>query len=348
MAIGSSGAIFTANFSSGSISRVDPTTGTSATIITGVDWPQTDSEPRWKGLIAVTSTGVIYATTKDSIAANLVASAEVSAAVTPSAATTGDAVTLDLTGLPTGVVIDDSTVQSVWWGDDTVAFTSNAGTNTVTVNVPPGSGSVPLVLSLNGGNAVSAGNFTYATSPVPPAPIPSNSPAKVSASPGEASASISWQEPSSSGSFPVTHYQAVGSPSGSCLVAAPELSCEVSGLRNGQEYSFRVRALTGAGWGSWSVPVSVTPVAPAPSMLITGSRDGVEVVVEGVMTGMPREQVTPWVRFPGPHSYEPQPVVRSVSAAGDFTWRRETNKKTYVFFRAGDDVRSNRVIIPAR
>lgn len=183
--------------------------------------------------------------------------------------------------------------------------------------------------------------------PPPPPPMPASPPQDVTAAAGNGRATVSWAAPATRGSFPVTHYQASGSPSGSCLVAAPELSCEVSGLRNGQEYSFRVRALTGAGWGSWSVPVSVTPVAPAPTMLITGSRDGVEVVVEGVMTGMTREQVTPWVRFPGPHSYEPQAVVRSVSASGDFTWRRATNKKTYVFFRVGE-TRSNRIIIPAR
>jgi hypothetical protein len=39
--------------------------------------------------------------------------------------------------------------------------------------------------------------------------------------------------------------------------------------------------------------------------------------------------------------------VQTVSADGAFTWQRVTGKKTYVYFRAAD-VRSNRVIIPAR
>jgi hypothetical protein len=37
-----------------------------------------------------------------------------------------------------------------------------------------------------------------------------------------------------------------------------------------------------------------------------------------------------------------------VDAQGDFTWQRRTGKKIYVYFRGVDDVRSKRVIIPAR
>jgi hypothetical protein len=108
-----------------------------------------------------------------------------------------------------------------------------------------------------------------------------------------------------------------------------------------------VRALTGAGWGAWSAPVSVTPQPPAASMVITGSRDGDVIVVAGASTGMAGREATPWVRFPGPHSYEPESPVQRVSADGSFTWQRVTGKKTYVYFRSGD-ARSNRVIISAR
>jgi hypothetical protein len=329
---------------------VDPITGTSATIITGVVWTPSDTTG-WKGLIAVTSTGVIYATTKDSNAANLVASAEVSAAVTPSAATTGDAVTLDLTGLPNGVVIDDSTVQSVWWGDDTVAFTSNAGTNTLTVNVPPGSGSVPLVLSLNGGNAITAGTFTYVVDPPPAPPMPASAPLNVAVVAGDASAGVSWQLPASSGSFPISNYQVQSTPgSAGCLVPASSTACTIGALRNGSEYEVQVRALTGAGWGPWSDPVSVVPEppVPVPSMVIIGSRDGRAAVVDGATTGMVGQRLTPWVRLPGQNGYTPEVSARTVDAEGDFTWQRQANKKVHVYFRADDGVRSNRVIIPAR
>ena len=337
IAIGPSGAAFTANYSSNSISRVDPTTGTSDTILTGVSSTHG---------VVVTSTGVIYATTNAGFR-NLVASAEVSAGVSPSAGEAGDGVTVSLTGLPAGIVIDDSTVQSVWWGDDTVAFTPNAGTNTVSVNVPAGSGSVPLVLSLNGGNAITAGTFTY--QPPPPVPVPASAPTDVAVVAGDSSAEVLWGSPDSPGSFPVSNYQVRTTPgSTDCLVPASSTACMIGALRNGSDYEVQVRALTGAGWGAWSGPVSVVPQPPAPvrSMVITGSRDGRTAVVIGVTTGMVREQVTPWVRLPGQSGYAPGSGMRTVDASGEFTWQRQTTRKVYVYFRVGDDVRSNRVVIP--
>lgn len=133
-------------------------------------------------------------------------------------------------------------------------------------------------------------------------------------------------------------------------VVASELSCEISGLTNGADYAFRVRALTGAGWGAWSDPVSVVPQPPAParSIMIYGSRDGRFVVVRGETTGFVGASVTPWVRFGGPEGYVAGSGVRTVSDDGRFTWKRRANMETYVHFRAGDEMRSNRVIIAAR
>jgi hypothetical protein len=345
MDIGPSGAIFTSNYgdppgpTTSSISRVDPVTGASATILIGV--------PGTHGIV-VTSTGVIYATTNVGIR-NVVAAAEVSGGVSPTNAAAGAAVTLSLTTLPAGIVIDDSTVQSVWWGDDTVAFTPNAGTNTVSVNVPAGSGSVPIVLSLNGGNAITAGTFTYAAVPPPPPPVPASAPLDVAVVAGDSSADVSWQLPASSGSFLVTNYQVQSTPgSAGCLVPASSTACMIGALRNGSEYEVQVRALTGAGWGAWSDPVSVVPQppAPVPSILISGSRDGRQVQVDGVTTGLVGERLAPWVRLRGQSGYARGADTRTVDADGEFTWQRRANKKVYVYFRAGDDVRSNRVIIP--
>jgi hypothetical protein len=189
--------------------------------------------------------------------------------------------------------------------------------------------------------------FVAAPTPTPPSPpMPASAPLNVVAAAGDASAVVSWQPPASGGSFPATNYQVSGSPSGSCLVPVATLSCEVTGLRNGEGYSFRVRALTGAGWGAWSSPVSVTPDV-GKSILISGSRDEGSVVVSGMTTGLVGSEVMPWIRFPGPHRYEPGAGVQTVSDDGTFTWQRRTGKKTYVYFRADGDVRSNRVIIPA-
>ncbi len=60
------------------------------------------------------------------------------------------------------------------------------------------------------------------------------------------------------------------------------------------------------------------------------------------------QRLTPWVRLPGQSGYSPGVFVRRVNVAGEFTWQRQINKKVYVYFRASDDVRSNRVIIGPR
>lgn len=341
MDVGPTGAIFTANYFASSISRVDPTTGTGATILTGV--PQTHG-------IVVTSTGVIYATTNGAIK-NVVAAAEVSGGVSPTNASAGAAVTLSLTGLPAGIVIDDSTVQSVWWGDDTVAFTPNAGTNTVSVTVPAGSGSVPLVLSLNGGNAITAGTFTYASiPPPPPAPIPASAPLNVQASAGDSSASVSWVAPASPGSFPVSTYQASASPGGqTCLTTTT--SCTFTGLTNGTAYTFTVWALTGAGWSASSAPSNaVTPSAPVrASITITGVRSGGVISVSGTTTGFGMGGiVSPWTSKSGAAYISGREVL--VSMGGTFDWSRQASARATwrVYSTGSEGERSNTVLIARR
>lgn len=186
--------------------------------------------------------------------------------------------------------------------------------------------------------------------PPPPPPVPpqpASAPRDLTAIAQSARVTLNWQAPETNGTFAVTHYQVSGRPSASCLVPANELSCEVRGLQQRTDYSFRVRALTGAGWSPWSEPTSVVPLPIEPTIMITGSRDGATVMIEGVTTSMAGERVTPWIRFRGPHVYGPQSPVR-VRANGTFIWQSQTPKKMYVYFRAEGDVVSNRVIIPAR
>jgi len=109
---------------------------------------------------------------------------------------------------------------------------------------------------------------TTTGSPTPDPVFPPSAPLDVVGVPGNASAMVSWRPPASSGSFPVGQYQVVASPGGQgCLIAAPTLTCQVSGLTNGTTYTFTVRALNGAGWGPFSAPSApVTPggVTPPP------------------------------------------------------------------------------------
>jgi len=67
--------------------------------------------------------------------------------------------------------------------------------------------------------------------------------------------------------------------------------------------------------------------------------------VQGVSTGLVVRQVTPRVKLQGETSYQSGSGVRTISADGTFEWERRTDKKVYVYFTAGDGIRSNRVII---
>ena len=188
--------------------------------------------------------------------------------------------------------------------------------------------------------------------PIPPA-VPASPPREVQATAGDREVLVSWTPPATTGTFPITAYQVDDSTgNNSCLLnVAPgdPLSCVIEDLTNGTAYSFRVRALTGAGWGAWSdFTADVTP-EPGPSIMITGTREGKFAAVAGVATGLVGETLIPRLRFPGPHPYKDGEARPVVDDAGDFTWQRQTRKKVYVYFFTEDrELRSNRVIIRPR
>jgi hypothetical protein len=171
---------------------------------------------------------------------------------------------------------------------------------------------------------------------------------------GDAMASVSWTAPADPGSYPVTDYSVTASPGGgTCLVEAPARTCDIRGLTNGTSYTFRAKALNGAGWGPYSDPSNaVTPRGPAQgSIVITGSRGVVKgspgVIVTGTSTELGAGAILrPWLRFPGQTSYAKGTARVLVDASGAFTWQRRTGKVVYVYMQTEDaSLRSNRVII---
>ena len=260
-------------------------------------------------------------------------------------------ITVTVPNLASGFAMDDSTITSIsFGGTPATGLTAGAG-DTWTVTVPAGSGTVAVTVNFKGGRSSSAGDFTYSGSgPTPPAPTPASAPLDVTATGGDAAAAVTWKAPASSGDYPITTYKATSIPgSRICLVAAPALTCEVTGLTNGTTYTFTVEALTGAGWGATSSPSNaVTPTAPPrPTITITGSRDGKRTVVTGTSTELAGKTLRPWIRFPGQTSYTEGIASITPSAEGRFTWSRKTGKKAYVYI-AHEETRSNTVIIPAR
>lgn len=200
--------------------------------------------------------------------------------------------------------------------------------------------------------------FDVTASPTPPSPSPSvfapGQPLGLTAVAGDAMASVSWTAPADPGSYPVTDYSVTASPGGgTCLVEAPARTCDIRGLTNGTSYTFRAKALNGAGWGPYSDPSNaVTPRGPAQgSIVITGSRGVVKgspgVIVTGTSTELGAGAILrPWLRFPGQTSYAKGTARVLVDASGAFTWQRRTGKVVYVYMQTEDaSLRSNRVII---
>ena len=118
--------------------------------------------------------------------------------------------------------------------------------------------------------------------------------------------------------------------------------------------------LVGAAASSAATPADSAIISPAEdiTIVISGSRDGREVKVEGGVSGMEAyAQVRPMIKLPGETVYTtgrdyvdllPPP---DGAAAGDtqFNWKRKTNKKIYVYFRTiNGEFQSKRVIIAAR
>ena len=225
-------------------------------------------------------------------------------------------------------------VDSVTFGTTAAAISRDDSTSlTATVpNLAPGTYTVTVSAV---GGTTTAGTYTVTNSPTPQAP---GAPTSVIAEAGNASATVAWQAPGSPGSYPVTSYQVEASPGGqSCLTSA--LTCTVAGLANGTSYTFEVRALSGAGWGPWSSPSNpVTPsAAPAPSILITGTREGRRVTVTGSTTGFGMGgMVTAQVRTERAAPFVARSTVL-VDVDGDFNWSRQValRKTLWVYFTGG-------------
>lgn len=310
-----------------------------------------------QGSIAAASNGVFWVSNISFDRVSAIARVGASD-ISPATAAPGSPVSFTITPQTANLPVTTATVESVTFGTTTVTGWDSMG-NTFTGVAPAGSGTVDVTVNLNGGQQINAGTFTLQPDPTPTPVFPPSAPTGVQAEAGDASVIVSWQAPESTGSFPITTYQVQGMPAGGCLVPASQLTCEVSALTNGTEYSFRVRALNGAGWSSYSSPSErVTPVAPqppvTPSILIEGTRGMVRdrpgIIVTGVTIGVSRDMnLKPWTRFPGQGSFTKGRAVIAPDQDGQFTWQRRTGEAVVVSIRSEDgSVRSNRLRIPVR
>ena len=93
-------------------------------------------------------------------------------------------------------------------------------------------------------------------------------PTNYQATAGDGSIALAWDTPAVSGA--IYSYDIEYTPSGSATeivnTGNTDTTYTLTGLTNGTEYEVKVRALNGAGQGSWTAPVLVTPAAPAQSL----------------------------------------------------------------------------------
>lgn len=262
----------------------------------------------------------------------------------PASLQVGATTTLTTTGGTTGQTVVYSASPA---GVCTVAgdqlITVGPGTCTVGATMPGDS----IYFPVNAPDVnVAASNF------VPPGPParPASPPLSVTAEIVDSTALVTWREPASQGDFPITHYQVLSQPSGGwCLVSAPTLSCQVSDLTGGQTYEFEVRALTGAGWSSWSQPSNpvTVPDGPDGSIVITGSREGNRIKVTGSVTGLGVDAVLrPWVRLRGQTEFTQGRARIVADELGEFTWSRRAGRVAQVYVATLDARETSNVVRP--
>lgn len=179
--------------------------------------------------------------------------------------------------------------------------------------------------------------------PPAPAPVPATAPTSVQAVAGDTTAVVTWSPPPSSGSYAISTYLVTSTPdSRTCLTTTT--GCTMTGLRNGVPYTFTVQALTGAGWSPASQPSPAVIPTPERIIVISGTRQGRSVAIQGATQGLSGEQLAVMTRVTGERSFAERGSVFP-NSRGAFSWTTSTGKTLHVYVQ-GPDLRSNRITIP--
>ena len=111
-------------------------------------------------------------------------------------------------------------------------------------------------------NAVGTGSPSSPSNSVTPATVP-DSPTALTATPGNTQATISFTPPVNNGGSPITGYTATSNPGGFTGTSTSS-PVTVSGLTNGQSYTFTITATNAIGTGPASSPSNAVTLATAP------------------------------------------------------------------------------------
>jgi hypothetical protein len=118
------------------------------------------------------------------------------------------------------------------------------------------------------GTGPASASSNAATPTIPPPPTVPGAPTAVHGSPGNGSVALLWTAPTSNGGAAITSYRITPYLSGVAqtpvIAPVPQTAATISGLTNGQAYTFKVAAINSAGAGSDSAASSaITPELPA-------------------------------------------------------------------------------------
>jgi hypothetical protein len=144
-------------------------------------------------------------------------------------------------------------------------------------------------------------------------PTSPNAPTGVVATPGNTTATVTWDAPYNGGS-PITHYTVNSSPGNRNCTASTGRTCTVTGLTNGTSYTFRVRAFNAVGqspWSAWSNAV-VPGNVPSPPLNVSATAadssanvswqaplsSGASAITSYVVTSSPDDQTCTWTSGP--------------------------------------------------
>lgn len=207
--------------------------------------------------------------------------------------------TLALPGTPTGFTTPGAEVRQAtlsWTAPGTGGaveryIVTDTATSTVVCNVPASSTGC-VVGSLANGTAYdfallarnAAGDGTTASTSATTLALP-DAPAHVTAAAGNGQATVAWAAPAHDGGSAITGYTVTATPGGNTCAtaatppAAPATACDVTGLANGQSYSFAVTATNAVGTGPAATSDSAAPTqrsfsATGPKGTVTASFTG--------------------------------------------------------------------------
>lgn len=199
---------------------------------------------------------------------------------------------------------------------------------------PSGRAYVGTVASGNGQLEV-LGSLAPPPAPSPTPATPPGAPTDVVATSGWKSVTVDWSAPAVQGSFPITTYLVKASPGGQMCLArrsdANPTQCTLTTLTPGTQYTFRVQALNGGGWGAESAAsnaatpqdLRITSQQRKPRTFL-GIRVGSEVRVSGTAVGYPAQtRVDLWIKLGAAGQWVQQTDARvTTDYAGRYSWGR--------------------------